>query len=249
MTNGISNEIKNDYYLPANDPNFKVTDKPANGDLGKDAFLKILITQLQNQDPTSPMDDKEFIAQMAQFSSLEQMQNMTKAMEGLLASQQQTQMMSYTSFIGKEVKWHELTDKLDENKKPIFNEGTGVIKELKFVDGDVVFILADGKEISPGNISSILGSGNEVTAPSNPMVEASNLIGENIQYKKDDQFIDAIIEAITVKNGIVEYILNDGTRLKRDDFTLVEQEDNTTDKDDTTDKKPSDDTQTDDPTV
>ncbi|MEG0472945.1 MAG: flagellar hook assembly protein FlgD [Solibacillus sp.] len=247
MPNSVSKDITNDFYLPANDPNFKVTDKAANGELGKDAFLKILITQLQNQDPTSPMDDKEFIAQMAQFSSLEQMQNMTKAMENLLVSQQQSQMMSYSSFIGKEVKWHELTDKLDENKKPIFNEGTGVIKELKFVDGDVVFVLADGKEITPGNISSILGSG--ATTPSNPMAEASELIGKNIQYKKDDQVIDAIIEAITVKNGIVEYILNDGTRLKRDDFTLVEQEVDTPDKEDTTDKEPSNDIQPDEPTV
>ncbi|MEG0471268.1 MAG: flagellar hook assembly protein FlgD [Solibacillus sp.] len=241
MTNGVSSEIKNDYYLPANDPNFKVTDKASNGDLGKDAFLKILITQLQNQDPTSPMDDKEFIAQMAQFSSLEQMQNMTKAMENLLVSQNQTQLMSYSSFIGKEIKWHELTDKLDENKKPIYNEGTGVIKELKFADGEPVFVLADGKEITPGNISSILGGG--ASAPTNPFVEASELIGKNIQYKNGEQVIEAIIEAITVKNGVVEYILNDGTRLKRDDFTLVEQED------DKTDKEPSDDTKTDDPTV
>ncbi|KEO82935.1 flagellar hook capping FlgD N-terminal domain-containing protein [Tumebacillus flagellatus] len=44
----------------------------AHKDLDRDAFLKILITQLQYQDPSQPMQDKEFIAQMAQFSALEQ---------------------------------------------------------------------------------------------------------------------------------------------------------------------------------
>ena len=50
--------------------------------LDKDAFLKLLITQLSNQDPLNPMEDKEFIAQMAQFSTLEQIQAMNNTLEG-----------------------------------------------------------------------------------------------------------------------------------------------------------------------
>ncbi len=58
--------------------------------LGRDDFLKILITQLQNQDPTAPMEDREFIAQMAQFSALEQMTQMSgdfQELSGMLQSQ------------------------------------------------------------------------------------------------------------------------------------------------------------------
>lgn len=61
--------------------------------LGKDDFLKLLITQLSNQDPLQPVDDREFIAQMAQFSALEQIQNINANMD----------MMRATALIGKTV--------------------------------------------------------------------------------------------------------------------------------------------------
>ena len=230
MANGT---ITSDYFLKTNNANFKVTDKTDNSALGKDAFLQILITQLQNQDPTSPMDDKEFIAQMAQFSSLEQMQNMTKAMEDLLASQQQTQLMNYSTFVGKEVKWHEASDQLDSQGKTIYNEGTGKIQELKFVEGEAVFLLEDGKELTPGNISSILSGSNtqsSTVTSSNLFSSASELIGQMVQYSEGDQMVQAMVEAITKNNsGVIEYIVN-GQRLKKDEFTVVTQNNDSSSK-------------------
>jgi flagellar basal-body rod modification protein FlgD len=69
--------------------------------LGKDDFLRILTTQLSHQDPSSPIQDKDFIAQMATFSSLEQMTNLNKAFEKF-ANQQMNQ---FTGLIGKEITW------------------------------------------------------------------------------------------------------------------------------------------------
>lgn len=58
----------------------KTVDNRSN-DLDKNAFLRLLTTQLANQDPLNPIEDREFIAQLAQFTSLEQMQNLNKNLE------------------------------------------------------------------------------------------------------------------------------------------------------------------------
>lgn len=78
----VNGANSNDYkeYIYKFDKNNKTeaTNKPKN-DLDKDAFLRLLTTQLANQDPLNPIEDREFIAQLAQFSSLEQMQNLNKS--------------------------------------------------------------------------------------------------------------------------------------------------------------------------
>ena len=50
-------------------------------DLGKTEFLKLLVTQLQNQDPMNPVDNQQFIAQLATFSSLEQLMSVNRDLE------------------------------------------------------------------------------------------------------------------------------------------------------------------------
>lgn len=71
-----------------------------NNNLGKDDFLRLLIVQLEHQDPTSPLDDREFIAQMAQFSALEQMMEMNRTLGNIIVNNKLS--LSY-SLLGKEV--------------------------------------------------------------------------------------------------------------------------------------------------
>ncbi len=91
MINAISNQV---FHLAPS------TRKPSNT-LDKDAFLLLLITQLKNQNPLEPMDNKDFIAQLAQFSTLEQITNMTKSVENFLTLQKGALQAQSASLIGK----------------------------------------------------------------------------------------------------------------------------------------------------
>lgn len=126
-----------------------------NSNLGKDEFLKILITQLQNQDPLKPMEDKEFIAQMASFSSLEQMTNMNKMMEQFILSQSSNELLRYSEMIGKKVEWRDLAAGTEEDDQPTIETGSGTVKSIKMKDGMIVLELDNGKEIMSYSVTKV----------------------------------------------------------------------------------------------
>jgi len=74
--------------------------------LGKDEFLKILVAQLANQDPTQPQDSSQFVAELAQFSSLESQQNTVSDLNALMIGQATANQTAATAFIGKRVEFH-----------------------------------------------------------------------------------------------------------------------------------------------
>ncbi len=71
--------------------------------MGKDAFMKLMLAQMKNQDPTNPLKSHEMAAQLAQFSQLEQLQNVNTTLEGMRAQQKPTETYQSLNFIGKSV--------------------------------------------------------------------------------------------------------------------------------------------------
>ena len=109
--------------------------------LGQDEFLKLLVVQMRNQDPLKPVSDTEFIAQMAQFSNLEQ----TKEMSGDIAKlRQSTAFNQATALMGKQVRL--LSDEDNFTK--------GIVTDLTVKDGEVSLIV-NGKTYELGQVVSV----------------------------------------------------------------------------------------------
>lgn len=79
--------------------------------IDKQQFLQLLVTQLQNQDPLDPVKNEDFAAQLAQFSSLEQMQNLNNSFDDFM---QLSQVQSASAMIGREVAWFDEQNQLDK---------------------------------------------------------------------------------------------------------------------------------------
>ena len=81
-----------------------ITPGPENEEeLGKTAFLELMIAQIENQDPLEPAKNEAFIAQLAQFSSVEGIQNLNESMDGLVASLSSSLTMDAANLVGRNV--------------------------------------------------------------------------------------------------------------------------------------------------
>lgn len=198
----MGNTIDSSYLLS----NLKNDRKNAGSDImGKDDFLKILMTQLQNQDPLNPMQDKDFVAQMATFSTLEQITNMGKSIDRFVQAEQQNKMISFSQFVGKEVTWHKVEESEGEQ---IVTEGAGRVASVQFKADNVLFVLDDGSTLEPANISQV----NELFSE-NHMLQASMLIGKTITYlDSQKQELTAIVQSVSFKNGKTSYVLDDESK-------------------------------------
>ena len=142
------------------------TEKNANtrktgGDLGKDDFLNLLVTQLRYQDPLEPTDDKEFIAQMAQFSSLEQMQNMNSVLTNSQAF----------SLIGKYITAN-TTDEDTLEVKTI----QGQVSTVKMNNGKV-YLVVDDQDVSIDSVSEVV----DIRFANSDISNYTNLIGFRVK--------------------------------------------------------------------
>jgi flagellar basal-body rod modification protein FlgD len=139
----MDNKIDQSLFLPDNQIR-----KTGSSNLGKDDFLKILVAQLANQDPLKPMEDREFISQMANFSSLEQMVNMNQTLNSWVSHQNNGQLLQYSELIGKQVTWTESSENGEETQ-------TGTVAKIHFEQGETMIELEDGTKVTPAQVTTL----------------------------------------------------------------------------------------------
>ena len=117
------------------------TPAAASNRLTLEDFMKVLLTQLTYQDPLKPMDNQEFMAQMAQFSTLEQITNMSAGMTKFALA---SQVSGATGLLGRQVSYE-----LDDH-----TTGEGTVGSVSLLDG-AVHLDVDGVDVTPDQIQKI----------------------------------------------------------------------------------------------
>lgn len=133
--------------ISASDPIFG-SDKTSD-DLGKDAFMDLLVTQMKNQNPLEPAKNEDMLAQLAQFSSLEQMEELNENIIGLAVLQQSNALMAQltnsSALIDKSVQYSDPTSGAEK---------WGTVQSVKIEEGLAVLNI-DGQDVPLVNILEI----------------------------------------------------------------------------------------------
>ena len=120
--------------------------------LDKNAFMELLVAQLQNQDPLDPASNEEFVGQLATFSSLEQLENVNDNIMTMVLLQQSNallgQMTEGSALIGQSVSWTDPTTA---------ESGTGVVESVKVVDG-IAFLNVGGEDVALIDVTEVHGT-------------------------------------------------------------------------------------------
>ncbi|WP_425049019.1 flagellar hook assembly protein FlgD [Pseudomonas nicosulfuronedens] len=125
--------------------------------LGKDSFLQLLVTQLNNQNPLDPQDNTEFVSQLAQFSSLESMQNLDTTLGTFYSSFQSSQALQASSLVGRSVIVNSSKVQVDDPSAGVNGTlvmpsgGDGVTLKIYDDSGDLVRTVDMGSQ-KAGNI-------------------------------------------------------------------------------------------------
>lgn len=143
--------------------------KKGEQNLDKNSYLKLLITELSRQDPLNPVNDKEFISQMAQFSALEQMQNVASSVNGLKNFQA-------TSLVGKIVAGSDFV-----HGKELSGKVDGVIFDAS---GDAI-LRVGGRTMRLQDIKSVSEPQRQAPIVSRETINSSNHIQAVEQYKQN----------------------------------------------------------------
>ncbi len=200
----MANAIPGITQTPSTNETKKKTDST---DLGKDEFLKLLLTQLQYQDPLNPMEDKDFIAQMAQFTSLEQMKNLNTSM----------QMTQASNMIGSKVFW---TD------SSTAKEMSGVVSSVRVVSGEPKLVVGN-TSVELSKVTAVEATtqttNHASTRVAEAMVEASSMIGMKVTWTDSTTAkpISGIVLSAKVVDGEAKLLIGD-TFIDMNKVTAVE---------------------------
>ena len=210
--------------------------KKHGSELDKESFLLLLVTQFKYQDPLNPMEDKEFISQMSQFSSLEQLMNLNESMGGLTTATNNQQMVNATSYIGKQVtvsgntigKVTNLTDNTmtitEFRYAPADTTATGAIT-VRDASNNVVYV-EELPPMSAGSTYTFSWDGKTTSgtlAPDGVYSVNLSLLNAQGEAVLADQVVDATVTGVVNNNGTVCLGLDGGQLMELANVRQVSQ--------------------------